>query len=119
MAETKPKRKRRTKAQMLEEKLNEIEQEAKDYEKDYERTEFPPVVLPCRGYFKFLDSGMYVENLQYALNRIMGANVPTTGIYDEETMAAVEKFEEKYGGCVNGKFGETELIAYNKLRGVE
>lgn len=122
MAETKPKRKRKTKAEKLEEEMNQIEQEAKEYTEEHkpaDTLEFPPIVLPCRGYFKKFDHGMYVENLQYAMNRIIEANIPVTGEYDAETMRAVEKFEEKYGGCVNGKFGETELIAYNKLRGVK
>lgn len=122
MAETKPKRKRKTKAEKLEEEMNQIEQEAKEYaerHKPADTLEFPPIVLPCRGYFKKFDHGMYVENLQLAMNRIVEANIPVTGEYDAETMEAVEKFEKEYGGCVNGKFGETELIAYNKLRGVK
>lgn len=111
---------RKTKKQKLEEEMNEIEQEAKEYEKKQdENYEFPIIVLPCRGYFKELDQGMYVRNLQLAMNRIMLANIPVTGYYDADTMRAVEEFEKKYGGCVNGKFGETELIAYNKLRGVK
>lgn len=101
--------------------MNEVEQEAKAYEEQVEtekNLEFPLIVLPCRGYFKKLDHGMYVENLQTAMNHIVMANIPVTGEYDDATMRAVEKFEEQYGGCINGKFGGTELKAYNKLRGV-
>ena len=106
----------------IEQAMDEIEQLAKEAvveKKEVENTEFPPIVLPCRGYFKELDQGLDVENLQRAMNRIVLTNIPITGIYDAETMSAVEKFEEQYGGCVNGKFGETELKAYNKLRGVK
>ena len=122
MAETKPKRKRKTKKEVLEEQMTEIEQEAKEYVEEHkpvDTDEFPPIALPCRGYFTEFDHGKYVENLQLAMNRIVESNVPVTGEYDAATMKAVEKFEMKYGGCVNGKFGHTELKAYNKLRGVK
>lgn len=123
MAEDKPKRKRRTKKQMVEATMDEIEADAKAYQEAHKtestNTEFPEIVLPCRGYFKEYDQGMYVENLQIAMNRIMLSNIPVTGMYDAATMRAVESFEEKYGGYVNGKFAELELIAYNKLRGVK
>lgn len=102
----------------LEEDMAEVEQAAKEYEAK-ENQEFPPIVLPCRGYFREWDFGQNVTNLQLAMNRIMLANIPVTGEYDKDTMAAVEEFEKKYGGCVNGRFGETELIAYNKLRGAK
>ena len=118
MATEKKKRTRKTKAEKLEEQMNEVEQAAKEYIAEDEQ-EFPPIILPCRGYFREWDSGQSVTNLQLAMNRIMLANIPVTGEYDKDTMAAVEQFEKKYGGCVNGKFGETELIAYNKLRGAK
>lgn len=128
MAETKTKKKttekKLTKKQVkkIKEAMDEIEQDAKEYIAENtpdENTEFPPIVLPCRHYFKELDRGLNVENLQIAMNHIMESGLELTGIYDAPTMKAVEEFEKKYGGCVNGKFGETELKAYNKLRGVK
>ena len=119
--------KKKTKKQLAEEAkteamMDEVEKEAKELIKKDETDgglEFPPIILPPRGYFNEWDYGDSVRNLQLAMNRIMLANIPVTGEYDKETMAAVEEFEKKYGGCVNGKFGTTELIAYNKLRGAE
>ena len=122
MTEKKPKKRYKTKKEKLEEELNEVEQEAKEVAEELaasDNLEFPPIVLPCRGYFTFLDQGMYVRNLQLVMNRLMLANIPVTGVYDTDTMNAVEAFEKKYGGCVNGKFGHEELVAYNKLRGVK
>lgn len=122
--ETKKKttRKRTTKKDKLEKAMDEVEKDAVEYQKAEtadKNQEFPIIVLPCRGYFKKLDRGMYVENLQTAMNHLVEANIPVTGEYDDATMCAVEKFEEQYGGYVNGKFAEPELIAYNKLRGVK
>lgn len=112
---------KKTKAEKLEEQLNEVTEAAEEYERTQEplNEEFPRIVLPCRKYFRENDEGSNVVNLQIAMNHLMCANIPVTGTYDAETMKAVELFEQKYGGCVNGKFGETELIAYNKLRGAK
>lgn len=129
MAETKTKKKTTTKKKMtkkqvekIKAEMDEIEAEAKAFVAENTpeyNTEFPPIVLPCRQYFKELDHGLNVENLQIAMNHIIEANIEVTGIYDKPTMDAVEEFERRYGGCVNGKFGETELKAYNKLRGAK
>lgn len=116
---TKKKTKKKTKVEKV---MNEVEQEAKEYVESKKvdlDSEFPPITLPCRGYFKELDHDLSVKNLQIAMNHIVEANIPVTGYYDKATMYAVEKFEKQFGGCVNGKFGDTELKAYNKLRGVK
>lgn len=116
------KRGRKTKEEKLNETLAEVDEAVAEYEAEHKEPyneEFPQIVLPCRKYFRENDEGSYVRNLQIAMNHIMCTNVPVTGMYDAETMKAVELFEEKYGGCVNGRFGETELIAYNKLRGAK
>lgn len=128
--ETKKKTTRKTTAKRMTKKqeekmqkaMDEIEQDAIEYQKTEsvdKNEEFPPVVLPCRGYFREMDRGIDVERLQVALNRVMEVGIEESGVYDDATMKAVELFEQKYGGCVNGRFGETELKAYNKLRGAE
>lgn len=117
----KTKRKTKTKVSRLEDDMKEIEQEAKKYVEEHSASDkyYPPVVLPCRGYFRKLDHGLNVENLQRALNQVLDCNLPVTGIIDDATIGAVTEFEKEYGGYPNGMFGTKELIAYNKLRGVE
>ena len=104
-----------------EEKMDEIEALAKEYveEKKAEEEKAPMVLVPPRGYFRKLDQGLWVENLQRGLNQLCDANVAVTGEYDDDTMLAVTQFETKYGGCANGMFDGRDLESYNKLRGVE
>ena len=125
MAEKTTKKKRvpkKVKEAMVEAKMNEVEQAAKEYQEEHKpdiNEEFPPIALPCRGYFKELDHGLDVQNLQLMLNRVVLTNLEIDGEYGEKTMEAVKEFETKYGGVVNGKFGHEELVIYNKMRGID
>lgn len=114
--------KRKTKKEKLEEEMNEVEQEAKEFEEsnkvDYDEN-LPAFALPPRGYFTRFDQGEGVEKLQIMLNHLMNSNINVSGLYDDDTMKAVRSFEEKYGGCQNGLFGREEQEAYIKLRGVK
>ena len=111
---------RKTKAQKLEEKLDELDKAIEEYETEQtENLEFPTIELPGRKYFRLFDEGDNVKNLQIAMNHLMCTNVPVTGIYDSETMDAVTLFEEKYGTDPNGRFGVSDLKKYNKQRGAK
>lgn len=88
--------------------------------KQYDVEEFPTISLPSRGYFVRFDKGTNVETLQVVMNRMAEAHIKVTGIYDDDTMEAVELFEERFEcGVPNGMFGKDELEKYNKLRGVK
>ena len=118
------KRGRKTKKEELEKLQAEVDEAVAEYVEEHkepveENYEFPPITLPARGYFRQWDYGESVKNLQLAMNCILLANIPVTGEYDADTAKAVVHFENKYGGCPNGKFGKTELDAYNKLRGTK
>lgn len=116
------KRGTKTKAEKVEKLAKEVTEEAEKYVEAQEQDqnqEFPVIVLPCRGYFRKWDFGDNVKNLQIAMNRLMLTGITENGEYDDDTMKAVEQFEKKYGGYVNGKFGREELAAYNKLRGTK
>lgn len=96
--------------------IEEIEAEAKQVV-EQRAAELPPITLPPRGYFMSGDRGVNVEALQTGLNNLIDANIPIDGKLGAETIAAVKKFEQKYGGFANGMFGKTELDEYNNLRG--
>ena len=115
------KRGSKTKAEKTEKLAKEVTEEAEKYveAQKQENQEFPVIVLPCRGYFRKWDFGDNVRNLQIAMNRLMLTGITENGEYDDDTMKAVEQFEKKYGGYINGKFGREELAAYNKLRGTK
>lgn len=94
----------------------EIMKMAEEYE-EAKSSDLPDIVLPPRGFFMKGDTGANVEALQQALNTLIDANIPIDGKLQSDTVLAVEKFEQQYGGFPNGKFGSTELDAYNKVRG--
>lgn len=112
---TTPKAPKKTKKEKTEDLMNEVEADAKKINEE-NKSEYPDITLPVRGYFAKGDRGVNVERLQRVLNLIVDANIPIDGIVGPETLAGVLKFEKQYGGFPNGMFGETELKLYNEMR---
>lgn len=74
--------------------------------------------LPTRGYFKLGDGYKWLKDshtekqiilLQKFLNKILGTKLTADGDYGEKTVAAVKKFQKKYGLTADGEFGKKSL----------
>lgn len=66
--------------------------------------------------FRNGSSGSGVMELQYSLNQILGTNLTVDGKYGEKTVAAVKKFQSKYGLTVDGIAGKNTNNKINEIR---
>ncbi len=76
--------------------------------------------LPFSTELAFGDEGVPVHTLQFYLNVIafFGGNLPTVpynGVFDKQTLEAVERFQSFYGLPLNGRVDNDDWIAISRI----
>lgn len=75
--------------------------------------------LPTNILLKKGSSGSNVKILQADLNKILGTNIATDGIFGGATKSTVITFQKKYGLGVDGKAGKQTITKINELIGAK
>lgn len=75
--------------------------------------------LPTNILLKKGSSGSNVKILQADLNKILGTNIATDGIFGKATESTVITFQKKYGLGADGKAGKQTITKINELIGAK